>query len=291
MASWHGKFKTTLEFLFILFSHAYDFTSVLLTLLCSTRRFSESVAQPLSRFTEVLRKVNNNDTTNESVDDVLGSIQSDFSQVRVLESRIVSLYMAMRFSTNAYYSSDYNKALAYLLEVEKMFVGMDQQYALGVVYNNKAEILRNLGKKQNGENLGKAYYTESLSTFEMAVDNARMILRKTKDLVPRYQKTRDQTLEKVGVEASQCPPHCNVLDAIESDLAKAHEDIRTYSGVLSNGMINMSNIHRDMEANEEALNVLKDAEKVALQEDDQVCIARVSHLYNLMRRNVFLLVR
>ena len=234
------------------------------------------MAQPVVRFTEVLRKVNDKDTSNESLSESLGSIQSDFAEVRLLESRIVSLYMAVRFSTNAYYGANYKSALAYLLEVEKMFAGMEQQYALGVVYNNKAEILRSIGKSKTTEKEGKTYYAESLSTFEMAVENARTILQKTKDLLPQYQKSRSSILVKVGIEDSEPPPHSDVLANIESALEKVDEDIKTYSNVLSNRMINMSNVYRDMEANEDALNVLRDAENIAVQHDDQVCIARVS---------------
>lgn len=201
--------------------------------------------------------MNSNDLSNARLDDILGSMQSEFNQVRVLESRIVSLYMAVRLSTGAYYSNDYKVALAYLSEVEKMFDGMNQQHALGVVYNNKAEVLRSIANSAKGDK--KEKFAESLTVFAMAIDNARAILHKTRALL------KD---EKVG----------EVLE-LQERIDEVHRRITSYKAVLSNRLINLSNVYRDTEDYEAALQAASEADEVAQSEDDIIGIIRVSSAF------------
>jgi len=85
--------------------------------------------------------------------------------------------MAVKFSTDAYYKNDYEKALKFLTEVEEMFTVIDQQRALGVIFNNRGNILR----KHKGE---QDKFASSLEYLERAVKNIQVYADKARsDLV------------------------------------------------------------------------------------------------------------
>ena len=105
---------------------------------------SRKISGPVEGFNKVL-----DDITHDQMSDVnLDMSASEFKQINKLQSRILSLFLAVKFSTNAYYQNDFTKALSYLNEVEDMFQNMKQIAAVGVVLNNKGEILRSHAKKQ-----------------------------------------------------------------------------------------------------------------------------------------------
>lgn len=54
-----------------------------------------------------------------------------------MQSKIHNLFLAVKFSTEAYFKSDFKVALECLKEVEEMFDLIGQKRALGVIYNNK----------------------------------------------------------------------------------------------------------------------------------------------------------
>ena len=87
---------------------------------------------------EVISSINTSDLQNSTI----STEDSQFFEINRLQSRILSLYAAIRFSTNAYYDGDHGRALKYLDKVEDMFNNLRQNHALGVIYNNKAGIFK-----------------------------------------------------------------------------------------------------------------------------------------------------
>merc|ERR1711871_1564804 len=122
------------------------------------------ISGPVGEMNRVLAKIN----ASELYETGVSISKSDFREVNRLQSRILSLYLAIRFSTNAYYDGDNTKALMYLDQVESMFKGMNQNHALGVVFNNKGNILK--ASKQ---------LPESVVAYEKAITVARCLLEKS----------------------------------------------------------------------------------------------------------------
>lgn len=98
---------------------------------------------------------------------------NDFHEINHLQGKIHNLFLAVKFSTSAYHSNDFETALAYLMEVEEMFVKINQQRALGVIYNNRGNILRRQCESLGGE----PDYSEALASFVLAVGNMRTYVK------------------------------------------------------------------------------------------------------------------
>ncbi len=129
---------------------------------------SKKISAPVEGFNQVLDNI-----THDQMDDInLDMSASEFKQINKLQSRILSLFLAVKFSTNAYYQNDFSKALHYLNEVEHMFQTMKQKAAVGVVLNNKGEILRSYAKTQKSKG-GKEKFHDALEASLAAVDNAK----------------------------------------------------------------------------------------------------------------------
>lgn len=135
---------------------------------------SQKISGPVEGFNRILDEINHDQMEEANVD----MSASEFKQINKLQSRILSLFLAVKFSTNAYYQNDFKKALQYLNEVEDMFMSMKQQAAVGVVLNNKGEILRSHANTSVGNDKAKAKgnynaYKDALFASKAAVDNAK----------------------------------------------------------------------------------------------------------------------
>jgi tetratricopeptide (TPR) repeat protein len=113
----------------------------------------------------------------------------NFAEIDALQGKIHNLFLAVKFSNQAFYSDDYIVALAYLDQVEEMFAIIDQKRALGVVYNNRGNILR----RKNGNT---DHFEEALATLRTAIDNARNCLAVAAEALAEVEKAK----EKAAVE-------------------------------------------------------------------------------------------
>lgn len=158
------------------------------------RRVAAKIAGPVQNFNSVLSQINENHMEAINVD----LSANEFAQINKLQSRILSLFLAVKFSTNAYYNQKFETALSYLEEVEHMFTSMKQKAAVGVVYNNKGEILRGHANKVKGESKvrrGDKYYsnyTDAFAAIDMALENANSQILLTEKKLEVLNKKRDQ---------------------------------------------------------------------------------------------------
>lgn len=93
---------------------------------------------------------------NKIIIDVMDKDKNDLSdslrqtikieEIDNLATSIYNLFFAVKFSTDAYNEMEYDKAIKFLDETENMFEKINQQRALGVIYNNKGTILRRMNE-------------------------------------------------------------------------------------------------------------------------------------------------
>jgi tetratricopeptide (TPR) repeat protein len=160
-----------------------------------SQRISQKIAGPVEEFNGILAGINNHQMEAINVDLSV----NEFAQISKLQSRILSLYLAVRFSTNSYYNQDFNQALQYLEEVENMFKDMHQKAAIGVVLNNKGEILRgdaNKNKTHRDKEVSRDAYSGAARVIQQAIGNAES------QLVLNEKKIEavDERRKKKGIE-------------------------------------------------------------------------------------------
>lgn len=116
-------------------------------------RVADLIVQPILVFTKVLedtRAHNMGDNMGDIVDPNSAPSVDDIAEVSSLRNKINNLFLAIKFATDAYHQKNYAVALSFLQEVQDMFTVIDQQRALGVIYNNRGNILRkSVGAKDN----------------------------------------------------------------------------------------------------------------------------------------------
>ncbi len=130
-----------------------------------TTFLSAKVTAPVNVMTKILTDIAANKMEGDDLEG--GAYASDTAEVDGLRVKINNLFLAIKFSTDAYYSNDYAAALIFLQRVEDMFQQIEQRRALGVVHNNRGNILR----RHTGP---KDEYRESLSCLEQAISNIRL---------------------------------------------------------------------------------------------------------------------
>lgn len=218
--------------------------------LMAARYISAKISNPVESFNQVIQDINDknfDDEDNETMD------ETEFSQINRLQSKILSLYLAVKFSTNAYYKSNFRDALKYLDEVEKLFADMHQMHALGVVHNNKGEILRAGVKEITGTDTPRrvaALYEESLKSFRLSVANARFLLRSAEE---KLDEDTDDMAEKRAAAAERI----------------------AYAKRLGDRLSNMAICFKSAKRYEEALETLEESSQVLSSADDVNGIVRV----------------
>jgi len=135
---------------------------------------SRLITGPVIVFTKVLSDIADMKMGNEEMG---GSSSNDFDEVDDLRGKISNLFMAIKFSTDAYYKSDYDAALSFLQQVEDMFVVIDQKRALGVVYNNRGNILRKHVGDADGFQSSLVYLEKAIGIMRGYCDKANSDLK------------------------------------------------------------------------------------------------------------------
>jgi len=135
-------------------------------------RFALMIVGPVLIFTKILDDIASSrldqdyagtgTDIQDTVDVVVMAPGEDFEEVSQLRNKMSNLILAVKFSTDAYYKNNYGVALQFLQQVEDMFAAIDQKRALGVVYNNRGNILR----KSVGEG---DKFESALSSLQAAV--------------------------------------------------------------------------------------------------------------------------
>lgn len=99
-------------------------------------------------------------------ENVVGEVNNlQFDEVNKLQRKVHKLFLAVKFThDSSYYISNIKGALESLEEVENMFECMGQKEALGVIYNNKGNMLR----RQEGRS---DRLEAALASFRRALDN------------------------------------------------------------------------------------------------------------------------
>mmetsp|Transcript_26969 Transcript_26969/g.45484 ORF Transcript_26969/g.45484 Transcript_26969/m.45484 type:complete len:649 (+) Transcript_26969:515-2461(+) len=102
--------------------------------------------------------------------DAITSFNSEISDINVLHAGMQNLFFAVQFANEAYYEEDYDIALEHLREVEIMFAKIGQLRALGIIYNNRGNILRRYHSST------RESFTHAIKALELAVQNARTLI-------------------------------------------------------------------------------------------------------------------
>lgn len=203
------------------------------------------ISGPVEEMNNVLAKIN----ASEMGESGVSIARSDFIEVNRLQSRILSLYLAIRFSTNAYYDGDNAKALMYLNRVETMFKGINQNHALGVVFNNKGSILK-----------ASKSFSESVLAYEKAISIARNLLDKSQTRLKHAQE-----------RAATNPDSTRILNTIEESRSK----LERYAITLANRLSNLSVTHKEMSHFDQSLQILQEAEGLVVENDNFMALLRV----------------
>jgi tetratricopeptide (TPR) repeat protein len=223
--------------------------SLALGVICA-RIVSVKISGPVNHFNKVIQDIN--DKNFDDADDAIEE-ESEFSQINHLQSKILSLYLAVKFSTNAYYKNKFEDALKYLTEVEKMFADMKQLHALGVVFNNKGEIMRAGVKEITGDDTPRRVaqlYDNALKSFRLAVANARFLLRTAEE-----ELNRD--------------------DGDQESMRLAALDRIAYAKRLGDRLSNMAICCKSAKRYEESLEFLRESADVLSSADDMNGLVRV----------------
>jgi len=225
----------------------------------ASRVISKKISDPVTSFSDVINNINDGNMK----DDASLDMESDFKQINKLQSKILSLFLAVKFSTGAYHDQKFEVARKYLDVVEKMFADQKQLHALGVVFNNKAEILRSAATQVKSLKNGAisphsmdALYKDSIHSFRLAVANARFLLR-----------TASTKLD----EAINDPKGDN-----NTEIAAAQKEKMVYMKRLGDRLGNMSVCLKSAGQVEEALEVTKEAIEILMACDDITGLIRVT---------------
>jgi len=227
--------------------------------IAASRSISKKIADPVAKFSDVIRSINKNNIQG----DVKLELHSDFKQINKLQSKILSLFLAVKFSTGAYHEQKFEAARKYLEAVEQMFADQKQLHALGVVFNNKAEILRAAACKVKELKAGETFsdsmevlYKDSIHSFRLAVANARFLFR-----------AATARLE----EAINDPKGDN-----NTEVAAAQKEQMVYMKRLGDRLSNMAVGLKSAGQVEEALEVTREAFEILMACDDIIGIIRVT---------------
>jgi len=130
------------------------------------RWISKLITEPVILFTKILSDIATHNMEDNTDGGGGGATAGELTEIHSLRNKISDLILAVKFSTDAYYKSDYESALDFLQHVEDMFTLMGQRRALGVIYNNRGNILRkHVGDRDN--------FATALSYLEMGVSIIR----------------------------------------------------------------------------------------------------------------------
>mmetsp|Transcript_34646 Transcript_34646/g.64679 ORF Transcript_34646/g.64679 Transcript_34646/m.64679 type:complete len:549 (+) Transcript_34646:78-1724(+) len=141
-------------------------------------RTSRKITGPVEVFNKILHDIAEENDGSHDVD----PCHYEYRDIVNLQHKISNLFLAVKFSTESYFKGNFDEAIACLEEVEEMFRIIDQKRALGVVYNNKGNILRRAVGEQDE-------FASALHALKASVDN-----------ISEYVKT---TEEKLSAAASE----------------------------------------------------------------------------------------
>lgn len=231
-------------------------------------RIAGKIAGPVKNFNSIMTDINNDHMDAINVD----LAANEFSQINKLQSRILSLYLAVRFSTNAYYKEDFQEALKYLEEIENMFNSMKQKAAVGVVYNNKGEILRSHANQARGKaevRQGDANYQNYLEAFraiDLALANVNAQLIQNENKIASLNKKREKKHIQPGTPQDQ--PYREVEGRLQRRALKL-------LSTLGSRQSNKSLALKDAGDHEEALTMAQEAYNNYEKSDDLLGMIKV----------------
>lgn len=233
-----------------------------------SKRVANKIAGPVENFNDVLSGINNNHMEAINVD----LSANEFAQINKLQSRILSLYLAVKFSTNAYYNEDFKEARNYLDEVEHMFQSMKQKAAVGVVFNNKGEILRMHANKVKGRNevrRGDANYNnyqEALVAIDRALENAKAQILLAEKKIDALNKKRQAKGIQAGTMEDR--PYLKLEQSLRNKVMKL-------MSTLASRQSNKSICLKDAGETEEALDLAQQSFNNYEKADDLIGMIKV----------------
>jgi tetratricopeptide (TPR) repeat protein/uncharacterized protein YegL len=185
-------------------------------------RTSRKITEPVEVFNRILNDIAENEY-------VLAQEQQahEYGDIINLQHKINNLFLAVKFSTESYFKGDYNEAIECLQEVEEMFRVIDQKRALGVVYNNKGNILRRAKGKDDG-------FISALKSLKASVDNIAEFVKITESKLDATTSTADN----------------------EEMRDKQSEFLTLFRGILASRLSNYGDCLREAGRHEDALEVL-----------------------------------
>lgn len=124
-----------------------------------TRRYTA----PFIELTNML-----NQMTKSNLDITIGNKPAISSELKLVHENFENLLIAVKFGNEAYYSGDLNKALQNYELAEKLMIKMNNNRGLGVCYNNKANVYKQLNNLQ-----------EAIKYYQKSIDNIKEILSKS----------------------------------------------------------------------------------------------------------------
>ena len=184
-------------------------------------RTSRKITQPVEVFNKILNDVAEQNEGNISLE----TQDHEYDDINSLHHKINNLFLAVKFSTESYFKGNYNEAITCLQEVEDMFRVIDQKRALGVVYNNKGNILRRAEGKGDG-------FTSALTSLKASVDN-----------ISEFVKSTESKLNGINSD----------------DVASKREQsefLSLFRGILASRLSNYGDCLREAGRHEEALEIL-----------------------------------
>ena len=132
-------------------------------------RTSRKITGPVEVFNRILHDIAEQNDDDSGLNN---AFHHEYQDINNLQNKIHNLFLAVKFSTDSYFKGDYQQAIACLEEVEDMFFQINQKRALGVLYNNKGNILRRSeGKKDS--------YASALKSLNQSVENISEFVQNT----------------------------------------------------------------------------------------------------------------
>jgi len=212
---------------------------------------SAKISKPLYALNKILE-----DIANQRLDKILLSDTITYDEVDQLQSKVKNLFLAVKFSTDAYTEGDYRIALQYLVEVEEMFTRINQRRALGVLLNNRGNILRRYveDKKLACDSLSGAVENMRIFLAEAYNDEAEGVT----GFVPIFSNILADRLSNYGDCLREAGPQ--LYDQAQSALSEAYALYSGNDNIV--GMIrvkgNQGLLLSDMGRSEEALRVFQE---------------------------------
>jgi hypothetical protein len=198
-------------------------------------RLAICIAEPVQIFNKILADITDNNFDSGSEN---GKVASNYREINSLHGKIKNLFMAVKFSTEAYNNQDYAVALKYLDEVETMFDSIQQQRALGIIYNNRGNILRNFLKTTGN-------FGEALEALRMAVANMRSFVAMANAQLATAREQNDTVAEEAAATA-----------------------LNRLGGVLANRLSNYGDCLREARRFEDSLEALDESYDLFAAGDD-----------------------